>query len=383
MTRTEDDLRDALRSLEQFAPSADDVLRAVSARTGSAVGGPAYALGAARIGRSAAAGRGRLLVGSRAAGRGRLLVGSRAAGRGRLLVGSRAAGRGRLLVGSFSARRRRLFVAAVATAAAVAITAAAVLVSGQAVGGQVVSHQFAGYPVAGVQNGSYRGTPPSLRARLLAAITSARRDILVTHWPGITQEREWAWPWYPRPGQAVRVRIQEFFPSGPEVKDLVYSFTMPRHPVTRFPGPITWGTLTVPGTYIVINHMRHTWGAWHHVTFDVALPLDPAAIQREVISGRLSVLGQATYAGHRAVKLNIALPARHTQSIYATRAILWVDAKTYLPLHQLLQLSDGERFPADYTFLPPTAANLAVLHPRIPAGYRYWTTQNTGRSPKT
>ena len=60
-----------------------------------------------------------------------------------------------------------------------------------------------------------------------------------------------------------------------------------------------------------------------------------------------------------------------------------VDARSYLPLHQLLWMSDGERFRTDYTFLPPTTANLARLHPRIPPGYRYWTTQDIGRRPKT
>jgi hypothetical protein len=56
-----------------------------------------------------------------------------------------------------------------------------------------------------------------------------------------------------------------------------------------------------------------------------------------------------------------------------TSARLWVDAATYLPPRQSLLFPAGKRTVTDYTFLPPTAANLAKLRPVIPAGYQRTT----------
>jgi hypothetical protein len=47
-------------------------------------------------------------------------------------------------------------------------------------------------------------------------------------------------------------------------------------------------------------------------------------------------------------------------------------------------MSNGQRNVTEYTFLPPTAGNLAKLRPVIPAGYtRAGRTQVTGPTPKT
>jgi hypothetical protein len=43
---------------------------------------------------------------------------------------------------------------------------------------------------------------------------------------------------------------------------------------------------------------------------------------------------------------------------------------TYLPVRQLLRFSTGKQDLTNYSFLPPTAANLAKLRPVIPAGYQ-------------
>jgi hypothetical protein len=47
-----------------------------------------------------------------------------------------------------------------------------------------------------------------------------------------------------------------------------------------------------------------------------------------------------------------------------------------VPVQEYLRMSNGEQSVTDYTFLPPTAENLAELHPAIPAGY----TQVSGNS---
>lgn len=64
-----------------------------------------------------------------------------------------------------------------------------------------------------------------------------------------------------------------------------------------------------------------------------------------------------------------------------TQAYLWIDAASYLPLRQELAFSTGVRTVTDYSFLAPTAANLAKLRPVIPAGYHH-TTYIEGKPPK-
>ena len=47
-------------------------------------------------------------------------------------------------------------------------------------------------------------------------------------------------------------------------------------------------------------------------------------------------------------------------------------------------MSNGQQNVTDYTFLPPTAENLAKLRPEIPGGYtRADHAQVTGPKPKT
>jgi len=80
----------------------------------------------------------------------------------------------------------------------------------------------------------------------------------------------------------------------------------------------------------------------------------------------------------------INVPPNNEAPPHVTAARLWVDATTYLPMRQYVRMSNGEQNVSDYTFLPPTAANLAKLRPEIPAGYtRASRTQVTGPKPKT
>jgi hypothetical protein len=55
--------------------------------------------------------------------------------------------------------------------------------------------------------------------------------------------------------------------------------------------------------------------------------------------------------------------------VRVTTAHLWVAARSYLPMRQLLKFSTGAQDLANYTFLALTAADLAKLQPVIPAGY--------------
>jgi hypothetical protein len=204
--------------------------------------------------------------------------------------------------------------------------------------------------------------PRSVSARLLAAISSARGDILRAG--GL-----WVAPWYPRAGQQVRVHELGVAADGVPVKDNEYIF---RFPAGRAAGhdtnPIDWGALSVTGTLITIDHARHTWGEWPHSSIYLALPLSAAGIRAEISSGLLHVIGPATLHGHPAIELTLA-PGPQTGPLQVTTARLWVSATTYLPMRQLLKFSDGRQDVTDYTFLKPTPANLAKASPPIPAGY--------------
>jgi hypothetical protein len=232
----------------------------------------------------------------------------------------------------------------VAAVVAAAVVAAAALAGGRAGG--------PGSP----------GPPRSVSARLLAAISSARGDIL--HAGGL-----WVAPWYPRAGQQVRVHELGVAADGMPVKDNEYIF---RFPDSRAAGhdinPIDWGALSVTGTLITIDHARHTWGEWPHSSIYLALPLSAAGIRAQISSGLLHVIGPATLHGHPAIELALA-PGPQDGPLQVTTARLWVSAATYLPMRELLKFSDGKQDLTNYTFLKPTPANLAKVSPVIPASY--------------
>jgi hypothetical protein len=249
---------------------------------------------------------------------------------------------------------RRGLHAALLVATAVAVTAVAAVVAvalGPAASG--------GAPAAG----------PGLRARLLAAIDHARGDVLFWHGPS-AEGGSWASPWYPRPGQRVRVRILGLNTAGMPAKDAEYIFTMPSgrraSPATD---PIDWGGLTVSGTLILVDHARHAWGEWPHQNISVDVPVNAAGIRSEIAAGQLEVIGRTELRGHQAIELGITVPPADGGPVRVTTAHLWVDAATYLPMQQVLRFSTGRQDVTDYSFLPPTAANLAKLRPVIPAGY--------------
>lgn len=211
----------------------------------------------------------------------------------------------------------------------------------------------------------------SLRARLLAAIDTARPDILYAQTPG-TRGGTWLSPWYPRPGQQVRVRVLGLDDRGITAKDSEYIFRYPaaHRGASRPDSSLDWGALNVSGTIIQIDHSRHTWGEWHHASIYLALPVNPAGIRHQIASGNLRVIARTTVRGHLAIELAMTTSSGGSGPLRITTAHLWVDARTYLPMRELLKFSDGRQDLTDYTFLPPTAANLAKLQPVIPAGYQ-------------
>ncbi|MGP7996482.1 MAG: hypothetical protein ACLPKI_03960 [Streptosporangiaceae bacterium] len=239
---------------------------------------------------------------------------------------------------------------------------------------------------------------PSLRARLLAAIQTARGDILATQvqlsgpgeagpGSGTGHGQTLTYPWYPRPGQQVKVHTLSWGSDGKLGKDFEYVFTMPAGSAGTSSNPIdssVWGgaDLNVAGAFIAVFPATHTWGEWRHLALTVGLSADAAGIRRAISQGRLTVIGHAVLGGRPVIELGVTVPPGRGAPVQVSTAELWVDAATYLPVRQVLVFSDGKRDQADYTFLPPTAANLATLRPVIPAGYHRTSLLPGQRPPK-
>ncbi len=63
------------------------------------------------------------------------------------------------------------------------------------------------------------------------------------------------------------------------------------------------------------------------------------------------------------------MPPNNGAPPHTTAERLRVNATTYLPMRDYQRMSNGQQSVTDYTFLPPTPANLAKLRPVIPEGY--------------
>ena len=243
--------------------------------------------------------------------------------------------------------------------------------------------------IAAVGHGpATKATPqaaPALRTRLLAAIDTASGDILYAHGGAAPGGGTWQSPAYPRPGQKVHVRNLGLGSGGAIFKDGEYSFTMPsgKDGAASYTSNLDQGGLQLSGTVMDVNHFRHLWGEWH-AKFVLGFTLDAAGIRAEIANGQFKVVGPTELHGQKAVELEISVPPSSEAPPHVTAARLWVDATTYLPMQQYLRMSNGQQNVTDYTYLPPTAANLAKLRPEIPAGYtRADRSQVTGPKPKT
>jgi hypothetical protein len=94
--------------------------------------------------------------------------------------------------------------------------------------------------------------------------------------------------------------------------------------------------------------------------------LRPAALAREIAKGHWRVTGRTHLNGQQAIQLT-ETPAGIYQPL---PTLLWVNARTYLPLRMIQGVNRPVWGQIDWYFLKPTAANLALLRVPIPAGYR-------------
>jgi hypothetical protein len=254
--------------------------------------------------------------------------------------------------------RRRIpaLTAALAVGAAVAVAVTSLTVGSPAGGGGSAGH--------------------SLRARLLAAIDAARGDLLSAQGrpsgPGQHggSDQTLTYPWYPRPGQQVRIHTLGWGADGRLFQDYESIFSMPPGHATPAINPVDGDAdLTVTGTFFTVCPARHTWGTWHHQTLTLGLSADAAGIRHQLATGQFKIIRRDVVDGHKAIELGMTGLSSSKTGLHATAAHLWVDEASYLPLRQVLRFSTGRVYMADYRFLAPTPANLAKLRPVIPPGY--------------
>jgi hypothetical protein len=326
--RTEDDLRQALATLERHAPDVEEVLSAVRRAFGPA--GP-----------------------------------GRFSWR-RLSVANRWWRRPRLA----------LLLTAMAAAAGLLIT----LLPGSGSPRSSSPPGPAGLPTAG-----------SLGRAMLTAFNAARDDIEYSTEVGITKGvtvdvyRDWSWPAQPAPGQLQhdRTLFSQRTPKSPAVnlaEDNEVSFITPRAGVATVRGQSTMVCYTGPGQTGCGDGQTNTpAGTWSRVSGKVLVSTDigaggmlsPASLARGIAAGQWRIVRRTRLEGQPAIELSETSHGRDV--IEPLPTLLWVNARTHLPIRMVNGVGSTSVTRDEWAYLPPTAANLKLLDVHIPPGYpRYF-----------
>ncbi len=328
--RTEDDLRQALATLERHAPSVETALAAV-----------------------------------RGAG-----------GRSRI--------RGwRPRVAHRWWRRPRLILSLVATAAAAGLVITMLPASGPPHPGSRAgqtglpgsAHSEAGLPTA-----------TAMGRAMLSAFNAVKDDIEYSTETGITKGatvdvyRDWSWPAQPVPGQLQhdRTLFSERTPKSPAVilaEDNEISFVTPRAGVTTVRGQITMVCYLGTGNACGNGSSNTPAGTWSQVSGTVLNApdiggggmLSPASLAQGIATGQWRIMHRTRLKGQPAIELRETSHGRDVIDPLPT--LLWVNARTHLPIRMVNGVGSANVTVNEWAYLPPTPANLALLRVRIPPGY--------------
>jgi hypothetical protein len=204
-------------------------------------------------------------------------------------------------------------------------------------------------------------TAASVRTGVLDAFERSSGDISASvatfqgpHGPATVQQ-SWLYPAFPQPGQ--RVRSRGVLELKGDARDIRVGYVQPR----SGRGPIV-------AQEVYVDYGNRTWSD-EQVHARVAPfvgdgDLSPAGIRKQIADGQFTVAGTNRIAGRQAIRLYWSPPGR------ADKTTLWVDARTYLALRAVLRSPNGTSITVDYQILPATPANLKLLNPPIPAGFR-------------
>lgn len=217
---------------------------------------------------------------------------------------------------------------------------------------------------------------------MLIAFSAGNDDILYSTETGFTKGvlmdiyRDWSWPAQPVTGQQERWReaftgrISTTAPLKLTEND-GFIYTVPLTNASNAYGQLTVvcyagtgqsgcgydNTDVPPGTWF----LQRGWSVNPNPGLD---DLSPAALAQEIAKGQWRVTRRTRLDGQSAIELT-ETPAGFYQPL---PTLLWVNARTYLPL-RMINGAGGDVAQNDWYYLKPTAANLALLRVPIPAGY--------------
>jgi len=251
--------------------------------------------------------------------------------------------------------RRPLAVACAAVTAAAAVTATALIALPAGTGGHLAP---------GHVNRPRGGAPSAaaVQAEVLASVTAAAGDVIYIRRAASTEPgtgtQEWFWPSNPAPFQQVHVLIRTA--DGMEIADTFHATARDQY-TAGSAGP------AIIGTQLAIDPHARTWSSQHGQTIRPQLPqaTSAAMLRQDITAGVWTVIGRSWLAGQPAIEL------RTVPGANGLRELLWVNARTHLPMRQVKQNWDGPgtTLRYDIQYLRPTKARLARLTPAIPPGY--------------
>ena len=221
-------------------------------------------------------------------------------------------------------------------------------------------------------------TPDTVRTAVLDALQHDSGDIMQASVqyqdPGGAAEgthSTWIYPAFPAVGQQVRFREADYRNGKPR-QDVESIYTedeaLEHTSMSTTQGP---GSAKIVG----VDYPSRTWATFTTSTPLVDLTLSPALIRSEISSGNFTVDGTVKLNDRDAVKLSWT---RKTGPIGVTVTTLWVDAMTYVPLHEvtaqtITTQATGTRtiltITLSYQMIPATTASLKALTPPVPAGF--------------
>jgi hypothetical protein len=133
------------------------------------------------------------------------------------------------------------------------------------------------------------------------------------------------------------------------------------------------GTAQAKGEQISVDYGAKTWSDVKDTSVMFQPPYNPALIASYFKSKQWSARN-TTLNGRPAIELTLKEVDRQGKAtVNSWTEYLWVDASTYLPLHDVTTFGPpggATHAVEDFQYLPATPANLAKLTPPIPAGFK-------------
>jgi hypothetical protein len=220
----------------------------------------------------------------------------------------------------------------------------------------------------------------ALGRAMLTAFGEATGDVLFSvdvGWEGSTVTtviRDWSWPVQPVRGHTERERERWTNIRGKKLvlaEDDGFVYTAPRAGADSVHARLT--VVCYPGAgngcgYADTTTAPGTWSRYNRRFPNPNLGLDdlrPSALAREIVEGQWRIIRLTHLAGQPAIEL-----AETRRGTYRPLpALLWVNARTFLPLRMTTGAGTAQAAQTAWYYLRPTAANLALLRVPIPRGF--------------